>query len=136
MQDPDKKHSVQDRIDLLKKFMEARDMLGSQAEQGILKIKEVIRDRNSRDYLRLDKVYKTLFEHFYGREDWDRCLETMEDMSLANYLPNKYLDPNKVADVERRTGKKVNKAKADLAPWGNRQEQEEEEIDEEIGEEF
>lgn len=110
-------------------------MLGSQAEQGILKIKEVIRDRNSRDYLRLDKVYKTLFEHFYGREDWDRCLETMEDMSLANYLPTKYLNPTHVTEVERRTGKKVNKARADLAPWGKKDDQEEE-IDEEIGEEF
>lgn len=44
--------SIEERIRLIQAFVEGTDMLKTQPEEGILKIKEVIRDRNSRDYLR------------------------------------------------------------------------------------
>lgn len=46
--------------------------------------------------MRLGQVYATLFEHFYARGDWERCAETMDDMSLANIVPNKFLDLQQV----------------------------------------
>lgn len=60
----------------------------------------------------------------------------MDDMSLANYAPSKYLDSAQVAKVEHETGKQFGGNDAKLSPWGNRGGEDEEEEIEEIAEDF
>ena len=43
---------IEERMRLIEAFIEGRNLLKSQPEEAIQKIREVIRDRNSRDYLR------------------------------------------------------------------------------------
>jgi intraflagellar transport protein 140 len=44
--------AIEERMRLIQSFIEGRNMLRSSPEDGIQRIREVIRDRNSRDYLR------------------------------------------------------------------------------------
>ena len=117
---------LQHRITIIEKFVSARNFLKSEPHRMVQMCNELLETNEVETAIRIGDVYAQLIEYYYGQSNSEDAYHYLQKMRASNIIITPYLDPEMVENIYSAMGISTK------ANPGN----EEDEIGEEIGEDF
>lgn len=83
---------ITEKIEILQKYLSAKEALANDPAEGIKMLKEIVAEPAARDAMRIGDAYALIFDYFAHSGQNDMAWGIIEEMKKKKLSVNRYLD--------------------------------------------